>query len=187
MRTLEFLKKHIQWVLAVLILLLVLSLYLVYKIENQSQYYSALEKHYLEATAQLDQVQNQNDLLSEEKQRLIDEIAQTVVSYNARISELNETISSLNDQLEAPFVKDYLETHGYDSSTALFNTIDLQTPVEGVLGGTMRWIYEESKVLTRNWALVYYEDGHIGGYALLKYTFDENDHVHWELIANDPL
>ncbi len=57
------------------------------------------------------------------------------------------------------------------------------TGLEGVLGGTLGFYSrEEIQVLNDRWVLAWYEDGHIGGELLLKYTIDEEREVHWTLL-----
>ncbi|HRV71481.1 MAG TPA: hypothetical protein P5541_05550 [Thermovirgaceae bacterium] len=60
-------------------------------------------------------------------------------------------------------------------------------PWEGVLGGTMR-IYDPSSVwfLGPNWCLAWAEDGHIGGYMLLRFeTGTEDKEPFWRLIDSE--
>ena len=52
-------------------------------------------------------------------------------------------------------------------------------PREGVLGGKMRiW---HALLLGRNWALAYFEDGHIAGNMILEYTVNEGE-IQWNVI-----
>lgn len=57
-------------------------------------------------------------------------------------------------------------------------------PAEGTLGGTMA--IRDSRILNDRYALAYYEDGHIGGYLLLKYTVN-NGNINWEVLDNSRL
>ncbi|HYH55448.1 MAG TPA: hypothetical protein VD772_02485 [Anseongella sp.] len=60
----------------------------------------------------------------------------------------------------------------------LYQQEDL-VPEEAVLGGRMKiW---HAVLLSRNWALAYFEDGHVAGNMLLRYTVDEGK-ISWELI-----
>lgn len=57
-------------------------------------------------------------------------------------------------------------------------------PKKGTLGGTMA--IRDSRILNDRYALAYYEDGHNGGYMLLKYTVN-NGNVNWTIIDNSSL
>ncbi|MCC9136252.1 hypothetical protein ACFSKU_01335 [Pontibacter silvestris] len=57
-------------------------------------------------------------------------------------------------------------------------------PREGRLGGTMA--IRDSRILNDRYALAYYEDGHNGGYMLLKYTVD-NGNVNWQVLDSSSL
>ncbi|MFD3000844.1 hypothetical protein ACFS7Z_10765 [Pontibacter toksunensis] len=57
-------------------------------------------------------------------------------------------------------------------------------PAEGSLGGTMA--IRDSRILNDRYALAYYEDGHTGGYMLLKYTVN-NGNINWTVIDNSKL
>jgi len=56
-------------------------------------------------------------------------------------------------------------------------------PFKGVLGGTMFFSASESAVLSPNWVLGYFEDGHIGGHCLLEYRVQPGGHVFWKRLA----
>ncbi|KUK42181.1 hypothetical protein [Thermovirga lienii] len=55
-------------------------------------------------------------------------------------------------------------------------------PWKGVMGGNMA-IYNEDLIwfMAPNWCLAYFEDGHIGGYMLLKFKV-QNGKISWNLI-----
>jgi len=54
-------------------------------------------------------------------------------------------------------------------------------PYEGVLGGTMDFFAKESIfVISDKWVLAYFEDGHIGGNMLLRYSIKNGD-IHWKV------
>jgi len=58
-------------------------------------------------------------------------------------------------------------------------------PYKGSMGGTMNF-YGRSKVwiLTKKWALAYFEDGHIGGYLLLEYDITKGGGINWKTLAS---
>jgi hypothetical protein len=57
-------------------------------------------------------------------------------------------------------------------------------PAEGTMGGTMA--IRDSRILNDRYALAYYEDGHNGGYMLLKYTVS-NGNINWSVVDNSKL
>jgi hypothetical protein len=58
-----------------------------------------------------------------------------------------------------------------------------QIPYEGTLGGTMRFpTTDRIWVLTNQWVLAYFEDGHQAGYLLLRYKVTEKGTIRWDVI-----
>ncbi|NDK56203.1 hypothetical protein [Pontibacter fetidus] len=57
-------------------------------------------------------------------------------------------------------------------------------PAKGTMGGTM--VIRDSRILNDRYALAYYEDGHNGGYMLLKYTVN-NGTINWTVVDNSKL
>ncbi|PTX10706.1 hypothetical protein C8N40_11647 [Pontibacter mucosus] len=57
-------------------------------------------------------------------------------------------------------------------------------PTEGVLGGTMA--IRDTRILNDRYAMAYYEDGHIGGYMLLKYEVN-NGKISWKVVDSSKL
>lgn len=54
---------------------------------------------------------------------------------------------------------------------------------EAVLGGTMGFYSPDNiEVLNDRWVLAWFEDGHIGGEALLRYRFTEDGSIEWSLV-----
>ena len=128
--------------------------------------------------------------LSKEKEDLIKQVAQTAVEYEAKLDVQKNELDTLKKQLEMSYtLPDYvisrLNDHGYKSPLELLETLKDQNaliPVQGVLGGTMRWWPDQSVVLNERFVFGYFEDGHILGYGLLEYTFDNNGSLVWKLI-----
>lgn len=58
------------------------------------------------------------------------------------------------------------------------------TPAAGTLGGTMA--IRDSRILNDRYAMAYYEDGHNGGYMLLKYEV-RNGNITWKVIDSSAL
>ncbi|MBF9252513.1 hypothetical protein I2I11_04335 [Pontibacter sp. 172403-2] len=61
---------------------------------------------------------------------------------------------------------------------------DQLIPADGSLGGSMA--IRDSRILNDRYALAYYEDGHNGGYLLLKYEVN-NGNITWAVIDNSKL
>ncbi|WP_347158234.1 hypothetical protein [Pontibacter chitinilyticus] len=57
-------------------------------------------------------------------------------------------------------------------------------PASGTLGGSMA--IRDSRILNDRYALAYYEDGHNGGYLLLKYSVN-NGNINWTVVDNSSL
>lgn len=57
-------------------------------------------------------------------------------------------------------------------------------PAEGSMGGSMA--IRDSRILNDRYALAYYEDGHSGGFLLLKYKVN-NGNISWTVIDNSKL
>lgn len=55
---------------------------------------------------------------------------------------------------------------------------------KGTMGGTMT--IRDSRILNDRYALAYYEDGHNGGYMLLKYTVN-NGTINWTVVDSSKL
>lgn len=57
-------------------------------------------------------------------------------------------------------------------------------PAKGVVGGTMA--IRDTRILNDRYALAYYEDGHMGGYMLLKYEVN-NGNISWTVVDSSRL
>ena len=57
-------------------------------------------------------------------------------------------------------------------------------PKEGVMGGTMT--IRDSRILNDRYAMAYYEDGHIGGYMILRYEVN-NGNITWRVVDSSAL
>ncbi|QCR20953.1 hypothetical protein [Pontibacter sp. SGAir0037] len=57
-------------------------------------------------------------------------------------------------------------------------------PAEGSVGGTM--VIRDSRILNDRYALAYYEDGHNGGYMVLRYDVN-NGNINWRVLDNSRL
>ena len=97
-----------------------------------------------------------------------------------------------NDELTEPFptnnseILNSLKRQGFTGK--LQDIIDDLTehseliPFEGVLGGKMGFYNKEDiYVLSDKWVLAKFEDGHIGGNMLLRYSV-KNNKISWEVL-----
>lgn len=57
-------------------------------------------------------------------------------------------------------------------------------PAAGSMGGSMA--IRDSRILNDRYAMAYYEDGHNGGYMILKYTVN-NGNISWSVMDNSKL
>ena len=59
-------------------------------------------------------------------------------------------------------------------------------PYDGVLGGTMGFYWSEGIYFFNNrWVVAYFEDGHIGGYILLKYNVNDSGEITWSVLHSE--
>lgn len=55
-------------------------------------------------------------------------------------------------------------------------------PYKAVFGGTMHFVPDKIVILTHNWVLAYFEDGHIHGNLLLQFGVNRQNQLTWEVI-----
>lgn len=181
------LKEHVILIFTVLLIALVVSIGLLI---TQSNDMEALKAEITDLQRERTTQDSEIATLNQEKEALIKQVAQTAVDYDARIAEINLTNDALESKLDVSFtlpeyVLDGLVKHGFKTPLALLEdlaTHDELLPVEGVLGGSMKWWPEYSVVLNEKYVFGYFEDGHILGYALLKYSFDKDENLKWQVI-----
>ena len=184
------LRDKIMYIVLITVLLAFASGILLYRNFSLSQNLSQT-KDALESTKQsLSVKESEIQTLIKTKEDLIKQIADSAVIYDDNIAALNEEIATFKDALDMSYlypdsVINVLESHDFNSVEALLNTLkdhhDL-IKVDGILGGTMRWWPENSILINEKYAFGYFEDGHILGYALLEYSFDENDIPVWKVL-----
>ena len=138
---------------------------------------------------QLKNLNKENSTLIEENNKLKKEISEqigTISNLNSEIEKREEIIKKL-PKLE-PYMVEKLKTKGLKGDcqeiiSDLMKHSEL-IPYEGIVGGKMGF-YDESKihVLTDQWVLAEFNDGHIGGYMLLKYEYSNNK-ILWKVIES---
>lgn len=184
------LKEHVILLFTVLLIALVVSIGLLVTLGNQSRNMDDLRVEISNLESERATQDTEITKLNQEKEALIKQVAQTAVDYDAKIAEINLVNDALESKLEMSYtlpdyVLDGLDQHGFKTPLALLENLgthDELLPIKGVLGGSMKWWPEYSIVLNEKYVFGYFEDGHILGYALLKYTFDEDDTLKWQVV-----
>ncbi|SCZ10613.1 hypothetical protein [Alkaliphilus peptidifermentans] len=128
----------------------------------------------------------------ESQQNYEDERAEWESIKENLTDEINKLNSALEEEQQSIIYKQHeyttihhLKALGFESSPIEI-VEDLRSkpeliPFDGVLGGTM-FFHEEVLILTHNWVFASFEDGHIGGYMILEYSFDEEKDIQWRII-----
>jgi len=125
--------------------------------------------------------------LKQEKEALKADLVNAAVLYDQTIQEKDQQIKTQLEQLSnsyvlPEYVMQNLATHKIESVQAIIKDLTSHKeliPEKGVLGGTMYWVTESTVILNDHYAFSCYEDGHILGYALLEYKFDQNEQIIW--------
>lgn len=177
-----------KWLLILLTILCTIVLFLVVGLIYQNQ---LLEKAHIE-NLKLAQKQNElkyeNENIINEKEKRIEALVKDIELGNEKIATLEKELSNIKSQAIFPSARviDTLREFGFESSDAFYNTIvnsGVELPYEGVLGGVMKWYPSEFYLINEHWVLGYFEDGHVAGHALLKYSLSNQENVVWEIIA----
>lgn len=130
------------------------------------------------------QIKKDRDALQASKKRLDFELrlrSDSMTELQGAQHYLTELSDSLFDKTDI----NYFSRRGLKNpEKTLLNSLYQQQqliPAEAVLGGQMKIWY--AVLLSRNWALAYFEDGHKAGNMLVKYTVTDGD-IQWELIES---
>ena len=181
------LRNHIGSVLSIMLVMLIIITGLTFSYRAQLKEGAISEALIANQLLEINKLKGDVLTLTSEKEKLIEQVAQTVVQYDQKIDQLNDTLKFQNDYgYQLPdYVITYLNDQGLDSASALLATLSEHNdliPISGILGGTMRWWPENSIVLNEEWVFGYFEDGHILGYALLNYNFDATNQPIWSVV-----
>lgn len=117
-----------------------------------------------------------------------------IASFRSHIISLQQQIAKENEKLKIALrdipTLDYsdierLKDYGLQDPVTDI-TVDLKKhpeliPYEAVLGGTMR--FHKAYVLTPEWVLANFDDGHIGGHMLLEYDVSDGT-ISWRIVAS---
>lgn len=131
---------------------------------------------------QFRQIKKERDALRASKQGLDFELklrSDSMTEKEGASSYLTHLSDSLFDDSDIRYFK---EKGLNNPERELLNSLYQQQgliPEQGVLGGHMQiW---HAVLLGRNWAIAYFEDGHIAGNMLLDYTVIEGK-IEWEVL-----
>ena len=107
-------------------------------------------------------------------------LSQQIDSFHSQINELNQDLHYWFSETEIDNIKSkgIADPEKYITDN-LLNTPKL-IPYKAVLGGTMR--FWKVTLLGDRWAVADFEDGHIGGNMLLKYTIQKDSSIKWKVI-----
>jgi len=130
------------------------------------------EANIIESNSEVDSLRIVNVSITQERDSLLDElkILDREVNYwfNQEYDGDNFNDKGINDP------KEYL-LDALDKNRELI-------PMEGILGGTMH--FGKLEILSSEWLIVDYDDGHIIGKAIFEYHFGEKDEVTFKLIKS---
>lgn len=128
-----------------------------------------------------------------------------VLHLNSKVNEIQSKYPRLQERVDSLNIRMRLPVNGesfsgllsrYDLSQlrqkGLANPVeDLKTdllgkpeliPDEGILGGTMQFYPEHIYILSSQWVMAYYDDGHIAGQMLLKYSVEPGGKITWKVL-----
>mgnify|MGYP001085805327 CR=1 FL=1 len=122
--------------------------------------------------------------------RQLNELTSNHQGLLQRVDSLRTIVSLPIDQdfkgLLTRYDFNFLRQKGLDNpvetlKTDLVSRTDL-IPQKGILGGTMRFYEDQIYILSSRWVMAYYDDGHIVGQMLLRYTVSLPGRITWEMI-----
>jgi len=156
-------KLRLNFIHFLLICLLILSIVLIFISQRKSSIYEDL----------LGNERQQTGILSAK----IDSLTSLITEYKGML-ELESKLDSWKiGQLKSKGLSDPLN----DIITDLSKHREL-IPFKGVLGGTMGFYHPEYAIVTRNEVFIPFEDGHRGGYMLLKYQVSDEGKISWKVL-----
>lgn len=97
---------------------------------------------------------------------------------------INNNKSIIDNNIDSTTIK-FLKENGINDYKYILSELESHPeiiPFEGVLGGTMKWYASETKFINNRWIYGYFEDGHVAGHAILKYTIKDDKTISWEII-----
>ena len=163
--------KSKMWA-TILIALLVLFMVISFSLWNKN---IEISKNRDEANMHAQKLQKEFNILSEKYSSVEKEYKQSEIKHANMLDLSNYHIrrmkqKGLNDPVQ-DLVQDLKEHPEFITE-------------KGVLGGSMGFYFDKKIwVLTNEWVLAYYEDGHNGGYLLLHYNVSNDGSIDWKTIA----
>ena len=177
-------KKQNIIIYALAFLLILTSFYL-FNTWSELNRVSLENENLIEKLGSLDEKQVEIEGLKNEIVLLKDDNA-LMQNENKLYKNEDEKLNNLIDKLVIMDIKGVWKVgvDGLKSENKIINDLISRTeliPYEGVLGGTMGFI--EIFLLNDRWVYTVFEDGHIVGSSLLKYTENE-DILEWEIVES---
>ncbi len=172
-------------VIYVLAFFLILTSYYLFKTSSELNRLSTENDTMVENLDSLDEKQAEIESLKNEIILLKDDNA-LMQNENKLFKDEDERLNDLIERLVITDITGAWKTYSgeYSSENRIINDLISRTdliPYEGVLGGTMGFV--EIYVLNNQWVYTVFEDGHIMGSSLLKYTENE-DSIEWEIVES---
>lgn len=123
-----------------------------------------------ESNVAVEKLQSENDVLQHKIDSLNKVLEEVQIDQNYWFDVQNEGAYFLENGIKDP-------EKAIESS--LRKRMDL-IPIEGVLGGTMR--FGNIKILSNNWVIADYNDGHVEGRAIYKYQLTKNNTFEFQIL-----
>lgn len=190
-------KKNIIIVLSFLVILL-----LIFLVVSKNNEISQLR---IQQENQMVDHLNQRDLLEKDVKQLedkllgvqekldenlesIERLDESLVLSKKKLSEYEAINLELEDALrlatEPGFGATYiLEQKGIKDYRVLIEDLKEHNEIigyDGILGGTM--YFSDVRILTKDWAFAFFDDGHYGGYGLYSFEITDNQDIRWKTI-----
>lgn len=189
-KTISWLKEHTVTIMSIFIVAVIAVFSLLYINNSLKNDLNDRDAKIVNLEKEITEKQTTIDNLDAEKEKMIGQIAQNAVAYDAEIADLKTKINALEDQKVNAFqypdyYVDYLVQNGFANPKLLLATLSDNNniiPIKGVLGGKMYWLPESSILLNDKFVFASFEDGHIAGFALLQYSFEAQGQVTWKVI-----
>lgn len=164
-----------------LLLIFVLGAGALYLANINVGYLSKINALQTELAGEKKQKIEQENKFSEIEKNLQNEIAEIkdkLEKADKRLVDLPQLQEFEINQLKQKGLKDPVK----DLKSDLMRRKDL-IPYKGVLGGTMGIYSEENiHIISSKWAAAYFDDGHINGIMLLKYSIQKDGRIRWYVM-----
>ncbi len=171
--------KFFRPVLSIIILFIVIggTYYLVAENKGKSEQLEIALLKNKELKEKLDVVNTDMTVQLTEKETELSELQQ-------QIEDLSETAENEN-QLDPVTAGNLKQLHYEGSEKDIIEELVLHPeliPYDGILGGTMQLSAEGAEVLSHEWILAPFSDGHTLGYLLVEYKVKDGKLTDWKTI-----